>query len=133
LPVGDIGIVRRGLDAFRAGDIDALLALSAPEIVVHASPASDGAVHTGHTGLMEVIDKLRERWHDFKLEPLEFYEGEDCVLVLGTVVTKGRDEPGFASVAGWVWKLRDGLIVSVEAFLDADQAMHAAGLKTLPT
>jgi ketosteroid isomerase-like protein len=133
LSVGDIEIVRRGLEAFRAGDVETVLALASPDVIVQASAASDGAVHKGHAGILEVIETLRRRWKEFRLDPLEFYDLGGRVLVLGTVATKGRDEPGFASLAGWVWTVRDGRIASVEAYLDTDEAMRAVGLKSLPS
>jgi ketosteroid isomerase-like protein len=130
---GNTVIVRRAYEAFREGDVETLMSLTSPDFVLRASPATDGKKHTGPEAMREIIEAIRERWDEFQVEPLEFYEGGNCVLVLGTLVTKGRGEEGFASVAGQVFRLRDGKLISVEAFLDTDEAIRAAGLTHLFT
>ena len=55
------------------------------------------------------------------------------MLVLGTMLTKGENEDGIASTAGQVWTLEDGKVVEVEAYLDSESAIRAAGLTRLLT
>jgi ketosteroid isomerase-like protein len=43
------------------------------------------------------------------------------------------DKDGFASTAGQVWTVRDGKLASMEAFLDSESAIRAAGLTNLLT
>lgn len=45
----------------------------------------------------------------------------------------GKDEDGFASTAGQVWTFEGGKVVSMEAFLDSESAIRAAGLTRLLT
>jgi hypothetical protein len=60
---------------------------------------------------------MRERWADFRLDPLEFYEAGDRVLVLGTLIARAHNRKPFASVARQVSTLRDGKLASMQAFL----------------
>lgn len=107
--------------------------MTTPDIVLRTSSAIDGKVHQGPDAVEEVLDAIRERWQEFRFEPLEFYDSGNRVVVLGTMVTKGRNGDGFASTAGQIWTLENGKVVSVEAFLDSEAAIRAAGLTRLVT
>lgn len=133
LTQGNVAIVRRAYDAFTAGDVDALKSITTPDFVLRASSATDGQVHYGPKAMEEILQAIRDRWEDFRLEPLEFYDGGNCVLVLGTILTRGKDHDGFASTAGQVWTLKDGKVASLEAYLDSDDAIRASGLTSLLT
>lgn len=133
LTPGNVAIVRRAYKAFRAGDLDELKAMTTPDFVLRASSAADGQVHHGPEAMGEVLQVIRDRWREFRVEPLEFYDAGNRVLVLGTILTKGKNEDGIASTAGQLWTLEDGKVVSVEGFLDTESAIRAAGLTRLLT
>ena len=133
LTQGNVTIVRRAYEAVDARNVDDLMRITTPDLVLRASSATDGKVHHGHQGIGEIFQAIRDRWREFRFDALEFYEAGNRVLVLGTMLTKGRNEDGFASTAGQVWTLEDGKVVSVEAFLDTESAIRAAGLTRLLT
>jgi ketosteroid isomerase-like protein len=133
LAQGNVAIVRRAYEAIHARDVDALKTMTTPDLVLRASPATDGKVHHGPEGIGEVFQAIRDRWQEFRVQALEFYDAGNRVLVLGTILTKGKDEDGIASTAGQVWTLEDGKVASVEAFLDTESAIRAAGLTRLLT
>lgn len=124
--------MRRAYDAFRESDVETLMSLVSPDFVLRASPATDGKEHHGPKAMAEIVEVVRQRWDDFRLEPLEFYETGDRVLVLGTLVGKA-DSEGIASVAGQLWTLREGKIASMRAFLSSEEAIREAGLTRLLT
>jgi ketosteroid isomerase-like protein len=132
LTQGNVAIVRGAYEAFKKGEVEELMSLTTPDFVLKASAATDGAEHHGPQAMEEIFVAIRARWDEFRLEPLEFYEEGDCVLVLGTLVTKGPQE-GMASTAGQLWTLKDGKVASMEAFLDSEEAIRAAGLTRLLT
>ena len=107
--------------------------MTTPDFVLRASPATDGKVHHGPEAMGEIIQAINDRWEEFRVEPLEFYESGNRVLALGTILTKGRNEDGFASTAGQLWTLREAKIAAVEGFLDTESAIRAAGLTRLLT
>lgn len=133
LTQGNVAIVRRAYEAFRERDVEQLMSIATPDFVLRASAATDGGEHHGPRAMEEILQAIRDRWEDFRLEPLEFYESGNRVLVLGTILTRGKDEEGIASTAGQVWTLEDGKVVLLEAFLDSDSAIRAAGLTSLLT
>lgn len=128
-----MAIVRRAYEAFRAGDVEGLKSITTPDFVLRASSATDGEEHHGPKAMEEIVQAIRDRWEDFRLEPLEFYEGGNCVLVLGTLLTRGKDQEGFASTAGQVWTFKDGKVALLEAYLDNEAAIRASGLTNLLT
>jgi ketosteroid isomerase-like protein len=130
---GNVAIVRRAYEAIDARDVDELKAMTAPDLILRASSATDGKVHHGPEGIAEIFQAIRDRWRDFRVQALEFYEAGNRVLVLGTILTKGKDEDGIASTAGQVWTLEDGKVVAVEGYLDTESAIRAAGLTRLLT
>ena len=128
---GNVAIVRRAYEAVDARDVDELTKIMTPDIVLRASPAIDGKVH--HGGIGEIFQAIRERWREFRFQALEFYEAGNRVLVLGTMLAKGGNDDGIASTAGQVWTLEDGMVVSVDGYLDSETAIRAAGLTRLLT
>jgi ketosteroid isomerase-like protein len=133
LTPGNVAIVRRAYEAIHARDLDVLEAMTTPDLVLRASPATDGKVHHGREGIGEIFQAIRDRWQEFRVQALEFYDAGNRVLVLGTILTKSKNEDGIASTAGQVWTLEDGKVVSVEGYLDTESAIRAAGLTRLLT
>ena len=128
-----MAIVRRAYEAVDARDVDELTKIMTPDIVLRASPAIDGKVHHGPEGIGEIFQAISERWQEFHVQALEFYEAGNRVLVLGTMLAKGGNDDGIASTAGQVWTLEDGMVVSVDGYLDSETAIRAAGLTRLLT
>jgi ketosteroid isomerase-like protein len=133
LTQGNVALVRSAYRAFSECDAKTLRDLVTTDFVLDASPATDGRRHEGPEAVEEIFQSIRERWADFRLDPLEFYEAGECVLVLGTLVARDHDRKPFASVAGQVWTLRDGKLAGLQAFLSSEEAIRAAGLTRLLT
>jgi ketosteroid isomerase-like protein len=133
LTQGNVALVRSAYQAFNDRDVETLKSLATPDFVLEASEATDGEQHHGPGAFAEIFGAIRERWEDFRLDPLEFYEAGDRVLVLGTMVGRGHDRKSFASVAGQVWTVRDGKLASMQGFLSSEDAIRAAGLTRLLT
>ena len=131
LTQGNVEIVRRAYEAIHVRDVDRLKTMTTPDLVLRASPATDGKVHHGPEGIGEIFQAIRDRWQEFRVQALEFYDAGNRVLVLGTILAKGKNEDAMASTAGQVWTLEDDKVVSVEAFLDTESAIRAAGLTNL--
>jgi ketosteroid isomerase-like protein len=126
-----VALVRSAYRAFNEWDAEVLKNLATTDFVLEASSATDGRRHQGPEAFDEIFETIRERWADFRLDPLEFYEAGERVLVLGTLVARAHDRKPFASVAGQVWTLHDGKISGMQAFLSSEEAIRAAGLTRL--
>jgi ketosteroid isomerase-like protein len=124
-------IVREVFEAFSQRDLQRLLAVADPEIVFVPPTrryANDGDPYVGHDGLRRYLVDVAKVWQELRSEPREFIEvDEDRVLCTGRVYAWGVgrvvDTP-----AGWVWRLRDGLLVEGIVYETRREAYEAVGL-----
>ena len=77
-----------------------------------------------------VREDLPESWQEFRGEDLEFIElPAGRVLLLGYIRARGRASGAEIRVPfGQVARFEDGMVVSLEGFLDHAAAREAAGL-----
>ena len=117
-------VARRFIDAFNAGDIDALVDTLDPDVRIHSMK-----------GLRQGLDEAR-LWatklpggvqQTIEAEELQEH-GDDRVLAL--VVRHWRwhedDEPAGHDELAWLFELRDGRIVSWRPFELRDEGIAAA-------
>src|SRR5436309_1487255 len=78
----NVEIVQRVLKAQARGDIDAMLENMTDDVVVDASRRMlDPVLAEGHDGFRRFMALLREAWANQRLEPEEFIEAGDNVVV----------------------------------------------------
>lgn len=127
----DIEIVRRALAAFPGGTRDRALALADPEIVVDATQnVFNPATYVGIDGVRQMLTGMDETWEEMRVEPNEFIDTGDRVVVIGTLVGKGKGSGvEVERFNGQVWTLREGLVVRLEVgFTDRASVLEAVGL-----
>ncbi len=126
----NVAVVRAAFVAFSRRDEPALLRLADAEIEFHAPTASlsrGGAPYLGHDGLRAYLRDVAALWSELRVEPRDFREGGDTVVALGRVYAWGAGRVVDAPV-GWVWRLRDGLLVEGRVFDTQRAALEHAGL-----
>jgi uncharacterized protein len=119
--------LRTAYDGFTRGDIDAVLAVLAPDI---EWDATDALAHTGmfhgHAGVSDYIGSISEAWQEYELLPEEFTEsdGGKRVMVLGTV--RGRLVSGQHVDARFahVLDVEDGRVMRLKVCLDREAALR---------
>jgi ketosteroid isomerase-like protein len=127
-------IVRQVFDAFSRRDLQALIALSDPEIVFRPQTgrlAGRDEPYRGHEGLRAYLADVAELWQELRSEPDEYVELDDRVLCTGRVYAWGIGRV-IDAPAGWVWRLRDGLVVEGRVYETRRGAYEAAGLPWPP-
>ena len=78
----NVEIVRAAFDAFLRGDMETLLGLMDPEIVLMQPPeVPDGTTLHGHAGVMGAIAAWPEQWDDFQIEIGQIIDAGDRVAV----------------------------------------------------
>ena len=120
--MSNLAIVRRSYDAFARGDMDAVVADMADDIVwEQAQGLPHGGTYNGLAAVRRaVFDPLdADWWNEFSAEPSEFVEADEQVLVLGRYrgrakATGRRLDVPFAHL----WTLREGRAVRFRQFLD---------------
>jgi ketosteroid isomerase-like protein len=127
-------IVRQVFEAFSRRDLPALVALSDPEIVFRPPTgrlAGRDEPYRGHEGLRAYLADVAAVWQELRSEPDEYIEVGDRVVCTGRVYAWGVGRV-IDAPAGWVWRVRDGLVVEGRVYETRRGAYEAAGLPWPP-
>ena len=115
--------------AFERGDVEAALAFVAPNVELRpegTSSATGRSVYRGHDGIRDYFADVARVWSGgLELEPVDYRAVAGSVVVFGRVHGNGDLGPVDREVV-WVWKLRDGLLVSGQVFATSRAAIAAA-------
>ena len=127
----NVEIVRRMVEAFNRGDVDAVIASFGEQCALHEPPETldtPRAGFRGHDGIREWMANLRET-AEIQFETTGFMINGDSVL--SEWVGRGLGHAGGVPLE-WrsfvVLRLRDGKIEQALAFLSRAEALEAAGL-----
>ena len=125
-----VEIVTRALDAWNRGDVDGMVAETAPdsEYAISERNPNSRLLH----GRDEIADYLRD-WHDtvsgLHFEVAEMRDAGSTVVVLGTMSGHvGDDGPEITAELAFVLHFEGTVVVRTEEYLDTRQALEAAGL-----
>jgi ketosteroid isomerase-like protein len=90
----------------------------------------EGGVYRGADAARAYFEQFTESFDEFVLENPEFLRVDDeRVLVQFRLQMRGKGSGAPAEAfPGWVWTIREGRAVKIEAFLDRAEARAAAGL-----
>jgi ketosteroid isomerase-like protein len=124
----NVEIVRRGLEAFRDGKIDAALALGHPQMVsTRVDP--DGAVFHGHDGLLQLMADWTEGFEEWSYRAEEYVDAGDSVVVHIRQWGRGAGSGVSVEADNWIlYAVEGGLITRVHIYTDRAQAYAAAGI-----
>jgi ketosteroid isomerase-like protein len=123
----DIEVVKATFAAFAARDIEAVLALSAPDVeftAVTGEHAGRTEPYRGHDGMRQYFRDVALLWEELRLSPREFRSSGDTVLVTGRVSARSRSRTVTGST-GWIWRVREGKVVYVRVYPSAADATAA--------
>ena len=127
----NVEIVRKLIDAFNRGDLDAWLGFLSPEVVWESLPLPGfREVYRGRSGAREWLEQLQEVFEEAHLEIEEITAlSDDRVLFGYTQIGRGRGSGLPVESRSWpiVW-LADGLITRRQVFWTRDEALEAARL-----
>ena len=119
------------MQAFSEGDLDAVFAACDPGIELQVSDAYFDAPRTyrGHEGMRQLFAAQAEVFDPFRLEPEEFFDAGDRVVVTARAggLARGSGVEVFGRF-GHLWTVRGGKIVAFKEFKDPRDALEAAGL-----
>jgi ketosteroid isomerase-like protein len=110
----------RVVDQFLAPDFE----------LVQAASAVERRTLRGFDGFVTFMEGGREIWSEARLNPTRFIEaGDDQVVAIGALRARGRASGAEVEQAnGTVWTVRQGKVARIQAFLDPEEALEAAGL-----
>jgi ketosteroid isomerase-like protein len=125
----NVEIVKANIDAVNREDWDAAFQDAAPGFELDMSRGL--GLMNGIYGLDQARRAWEEfagHWESFRVEPHEFIEVGDHVVVPGTGHTVGRDGIEVEARVTFTWTIRDGAIERVCMFQERGEALEALGL-----
>ena len=122
-----IARLRAGYAAFNAGDDAATVANIDPEIEVYEPPQlPDKKVWHGQEGYLAALRNMREVFGEISVEPEEFVELGDQVVVVARMVVRGVASGAEATLLmAHLWTVRGERAVRLEIFGSREDAMAA--------
>ena len=89
--------------------------------------------YQGHEGLRRYWEEDDAVWDEFHVEPHDFREAGNEVIVSGTGTARGK-ESGLEITAplAFRFRVRDGRIVHGQSYLDVEEALRSVGLQEKP-
>jgi ketosteroid isomerase-like protein len=128
VPQQNVEIVRAAWDAATRGDWESASRDAAPNYELDWSRTRGPlrGVYRGKEAQRVLIDFL-ESWQSVRIEPHEFIEVGEHVVVPSTTDLVGRDGIEVQARGTWTWTIRDGMIVRVCLYQDKQEALEAVG------
>src|SRR5436190_23692065 len=123
----NVELVKAAFEAFYRGDEAAMLALTAPDVVVTQFPDQlDVRDYHGHEGVRQVMHDWIGTWDDWSIELLRAGEAEGLVLVSALQRGRGRASGApMVSEVTFVFTVRQGAIARWQMFRSEREARDA--------
>ena len=127
----NVEIVRRFYDALSREDWNTAFRDTDPDFEVTFEEGPRAGTHRGREALQEVVDDLRAGFESWFLEPIEFVESGDRVVVLvdNRLRPKGGTAGELAYRNGFVFTIRNGAVLAVVGYPTPEKALEAVGLR----
>jgi ketosteroid isomerase-like protein len=127
-----VELVRAAVEAWNSGDWEAVLKDAAPSFEFDFSRSvGPGRGVYGLDQMRTYFREVAEPWESLRLEPDEFIEAGEHVVMPNTLLAQGRDGIELQARAAFVWTIRAGSIDRVCFYQDRQQALEAVGLSEL--
>jgi uncharacterized protein len=128
----NVEIVREVFESFLSGDQKRTARLVDPEVEFRGTVGGleEGRIAHGLPQIVETFDvEDLEAWEERRLEPEEFIDADDDVVVLVHEYRRGRGSGVELEIdTAVVFAVRDGRVVRIQGYMDRDAALEAAGL-----
>jgi ketosteroid isomerase-like protein len=125
----NIEIARRGYEAYNRDGPYAILDHLDPQIEWGTPEQGVAGTYHGHEGVRRFLDEFFELFESAEIEPEEFIEAGDQLLVPFKFTAKAKGS-GLRLEEHWVhvWTIRGDKAVRLEQYTDRAKALEAAGL-----
>jgi uncharacterized protein len=127
----NVELIRSAFDAYERGDIEAVLAVCADDILITQAPEviATGVPpeHHGHDGVLEAFGIWPNQWDDFQIEIQRIVADPGDQVVVDTL-QRGRGKQSGVEVEAnffFTFAVRDGRIAEWRIFTDESDALAA--------
>ena len=125
-------LVRRAYDeAWNNRDLETLVALTSEDVRIRPSGKIVDLEHEyrGHAGVRRYWDDVWAPWDELRIDVEQVIDHGELIVVLFRFRAKGREGVEVDAKFGQVGTLRDGLVTSITAYADWNEAAEAAGVE----
>ena len=125
----NVKIVRAAIQAFNAGDWEEVLSRADPDFEFDLSRGigPDRGVYR-RDQMPRYWTEFAAHWQTVRIEPHEFIEAGEHVVVAWSLRGVGRDGIEVETHVTWTWTPTDGKVMRVAYFPTREGALKAAGL-----
>ena len=126
----NVEIVREANEAWKRGDLDAVVQALDPRIEWHtAADEPDAGTRRGVEAIIALIADWAQSFEDFSVEPLEFIDAGDRVVMPMTARRRPHGSEQTVEVPETqVYTVRNGKIVEVREYRTKAEALKVVGL-----
>jgi ketosteroid isomerase-like protein len=127
----NVEVARRWMDLVNRGDVEGLARLVAPDIACFpASDQPESAPFRGRDAFIDYANGWLEAFDQYVIEPSEYVELDECVVVVGRVTARGRGSGAeTADTHAWLICFRGGKATEYRECGTKEVALEAAGLR----
>ena len=127
----NVEIVRRLFAAIRERNLDEMLRIYDPEIEFRPLTGTriESGGYRGHDGIRAYFEEAGTVWETMHPYVDDVRADGDTVVAIGHCEVRGRESGAETDTPmAWIFRVRNGLILSTQAFSDAEDALRVAGL-----
>jgi len=128
----NVNVVREAFESFMGGDREKAAQLVDPEVEFHGTVGGlqEGQIAHGQSQIDKQFEEEDlEAWEERRLEPEEFIDAGDNVVVLLHEYRRGRGSGvELETDTAVVVAVREGRVVRIQGYMDRAAALEAAGL-----
>jgi ketosteroid isomerase-like protein len=123
----NVELVERAWEAFGRRDIENATQIAGPNSEITAPESLPwGGTYRGQDGFREFTQKLLEHFSQFSAKPEKVLGADDDhVVVVARVTAKTNSGNDFEGRVVWLYRLREGKIVTAEANTDTAKILEA--------
>ncbi len=125
----NVELVRKGVEEFRAGQIEGLLALVRDDLEIYLPQhLPNSGTYRGHDGFMTWLGRWLDAWEDFAVEIADAKpvgERHVVAMVHQTGRGKGSGVP-VEMVVAYLWEVREDRIIALHLYETQAEAVQVA-------
>lgn len=125
----NVDLVRRGVETFRRGDVDGLLALAREDFEIFLpTHLPNSGTYRGHDGFLAWLGQWLDAWEDFTVAIADVEPaGERHVVAMMRQSARGKGSgiPVDMEIA-YLWEVRDGRFAAMHLYDSREEALRVA-------
>ena len=125
----NVEVVRQSIGAYNRRDFDALRAICDPDVEVDWSTSRglEAGVYQGVDEVLRFYRNFFETFEKSEIEPFDFIESGNSVVVPNTAHMRGRDGIEITARSAFVFEIRGGRVTRIRLYQETQEALEATG------